>query len=125
MSLPGISNGQRFPGYDEEGPENEDDEAEEDEDLDVDDEETDETLLQQDGPPVRRRRLTSGTTRLPGLAELDRNIAADRAASEGGRFNEAGRFVKREDSSSRRVKMEYERRSSGCSGGSGGSRRSR
>ncbi|CAD6581116.1 MAG: hypothetical protein ASARMPREDX12_000365 [Alectoria sarmentosa] len=105
MSLPSIGNGQGFPGYDEE----------------EDDEEADEEL--QEGPRVRRRRLGSGT-RLPGVAELDRSIAAGFAASEGGGGG-GGRLIKREESS-RRIKHEGDRRGSvGSGSASGSSRRSR
>lgn len=124
MSLPGISHGHGFPGYDEEIDEEIDEDEEEEEDLE-DDDEADEDQHRhrqqhqrpQEGPPVRRRRLGSGT-RLPGVAELDRTIAADRAAEEG------ARLIKREEPS-RRIKLEHDRRGSGCSGASGGSRRSR
>lgn len=106
MSLPGIGSGQGFPGYDDE--EEEDDEEERDEDDEQ----------QQAGPRVRRRRIGDGT-RLPGVAELDRSIAADYAALEG------GRLVKREEPS-RRIKLELNRRRSSVSGASvGSSRRSR
>ena len=93
MSLPGIGNGQGFPGYDE---------VEDDEDEDEDEEQQ-----QLDGPRVRRR-LVSGT-RLPGVAELDRTIAADMAISEG------GRLIKQEEQPSRRIKQEHDRRASGGS----------
>lgn len=126
MTLPGISNGHNFPGYDDH------DEEEEQEDqaagngdaipADIADEADYETRpRQREGPPVRRRRLLgSGGPRLPGLAELDRNIAADRASEVG------GMFIKQEGGG-RRIKLERDgRRGSGCSGGSsGGSRRSR
>ena len=103
LSLPGIGSGQGFPGYDE---------AEDEEGEDEDEEQ------QHTGPRVQRRRISQGT-RLPGVAELDRTIAADYAASEG------GRLVKQEESG-RRIKHEHDRRGSSVSGGSGGSsRRSR
>ncbi|KAF6219777.1 hypothetical protein HO133_003602 [Letharia lupina] len=105
MSLPAIGTGHGFPGYEEE-------EEQDDDDNDDDDE------RRQEGPRVRRRRLGSAT-RLPGVAELDRTIAADLAAS-----SEAGRRVKLEEPG-RRVKHEHDRRGSGGSGGSGASRRSR
>ena len=105
MSLPSIGNGQGFPGYDEEEDDDEDDEG------------------QQEGPRVRRRRLGSGT-RLPGVAELDRSIAAGFAASEGGGGG-GGRLIKHEEPS-RRIKHEGDRRGSvGSGSASGGSRRSR
>ena len=114
MSLPGIGSGQGFPGYDDEDDEDDvyDDELlDEDVDVDVEDLDGEELPLanqqqqqrppsrREDGPRVRKRRLGSGGTRLPGLAELDRSIAADLAAEEGGRL-----VVKQEESAGRRGK---------------------
>lgn len=125
MSLPGISNGQDFPGYDDDEEEEHEAEGEEDP-ADADEGEEDQQRQQhqrrvQEGPPVRRRRLLgSSGPRLPGLAELDRNIAADRVA-----MSEGAMFIKQEGG--RRIKLERDgRRGSGSTGGSsGGSRRSR
>ncbi len=116
IGLPGIGNGQGFPGYDDE------DEDEEDED----DDEQQQQQQEQHGPRMRKRRLGSGT-RLPGVAELDRSIAADAAFLEGGRLTkqeEPSRRIKQEEPS-RRIKHEHDRKGSGGSGGSGQSRRSR
>lgn len=118
MSLPGIGNGQSFPGYDN----GEDDDDESDAGNDQQQQQRGE------GPRVRKRRLGNGT-RLPSVAELDRTIAADLAASGEGRL-----VIKREELQqpppSRRIKHEHGhghghgRR--GSSGGSGASsRRSR
>lgn len=113
MSLPSIGNGQLFPGYDN-------------------GENDDESDAENDQQQQRKRRLGNGT-RLPSVAELDRTIAADLAASGEGRL-----VIKREEQQqqqpppSRRIKHEHGhghgRRGSsgGVSGGSGASsRRSR
>ena len=112
MSLPGIGNGQCFPGYDDE-------EYEEDEEEEEDDEEDDDEQQQQEGRRVRRRRLGSGATRLPGIAELDRTLSADKfAASEG------VRMIKQEEEIGGRLSSchGHDRRGSAASGAS---RRSR
>lgn len=111
MSPHGIGNGRGFPGYDDE----------DDEEEDEDDEDEDDEQLQQVEPRARRRRLGSGT-RLPGLAELDRSLAAGQiAASEG------VRLIKQEEEVGRRINScrEHDRRGSAGSGASGRSRRSR
>ena len=109
ISLPSIGNGRGFPGYE--------DGEEEEEDEDGEEQQQQQQQREEEGPRVRRRRLGSGT-RLPGLAELDRSIAAGFAAAEG------GRLIKQEEPC-RRIKHEQDRRGSGGSGGSGASRRSR
>ena len=116
MSLPGIDNGQTFPGYNEGAAADIDNDTDnEDRDGDSSKEQLQQHQQQQhEGPPVRRRRLGNSGPRLPGVAELDRSIAADfaAAAADGGRMV----VVKQEDGngiiSTRRIKLEGDRRGS-------------
>ena len=128
INLPSISNGQSFPGYVNAagaGPNGDDDENDDNNDGEgCCDGADNEQQQREGGGHVRKKRLGNGT-RLPGLAELDRTIAAEIAASEGGRLvtvkqegggGGAGGGAQQQQSCSRRIKHEHGRKGSVGSG---------